>query len=59
MGADLSADGDREIRFLSDGMTPPLTDRLVVCGAAPNVNGFLGVTGDVATGLLRLVEFRF
>ncbi|CAJ1407430.1 unnamed protein product [Effrenium voratum] len=43
MGADLSADGDREIRFLSDGMTPPLTDRLVVCGAAPNVNGFLGV----------------
>jgi len=45
MGADLQAEGDRELVFKkSDAGTPLITERLVVCGANPAVNGFVGAS---------------
>mmetsp|Transcript_41663 Transcript_41663/g.77652 ORF Transcript_41663/g.77652 Transcript_41663/m.77652 type:complete len:518 (+) Transcript_41663:64-1617(+) len=42
-GADLSAEGDRELRFQADeGNVPVLVEKIVVCGVNPQLNGFLG-----------------
>eukprot|EP00413_Alexandrium_margalefii_P026378 CAMPEP_0204577420 /NCGR_PEP_ID=MMETSP0661-20131031/42336_1 /ASSEMBLY_ACC=CAM_ASM_000606 /TAXON_ID=109239 /ORGANISM="Alexandrium margalefi, Strain AMGDE01CS-322" /LENGTH=274 /DNA_ID=CAMNT_0051586251 /DNA_START=36 /DNA_END=860 /DNA_ORIENTATION=+ len=43
LGADVNAVSDRELGFERGAGSPPLlADRLVVCGANPRVNGFLG-----------------
>lgn len=49
MGADLQAEGDRELVFkksaaVNDALPPLITERLVVCGANPAVNGFVGAS---------------
>eukprot|EP00434_Breviolum_minutum_P016334 symbB.v1.2.014395.t1/scaffold1053.1/size141410/2 len=49
MGADLQAEGDRELVFkksaaVNDALAPLITERLVVCGANPVVNGFVGAS---------------
>jgi len=44
LGADMDAEGDREIQFETALQKTPLTKSLVVCGANPTVMGFTGHT---------------
>lgn len=45
LGADVDAAADREIGFSRGSGSPPLlTEKIVVCGVNPHVNGFLGAS---------------